>query len=169
MLDVCCVRTSYDEYIAMVKTGNECRGAKWAIRGLKMGVTVFVWNQLNMFLIVALDFGWLRFFFSRVLQTIRGAGDSVVGAASHWRTRWKIRSTATRCTSFLRARFSAIQECVDTWRKPFHRVTRQTLPMRFTTWTPNSVLASLRTFSVLGTCLRFSWRSIFRIFLASRW
>ena len=25
MLDVCCVPTSYDEYIAMVKTGNECQ------------------------------------------------------------------------------------------------------------------------------------------------
>ena len=25
MLDVCYVHTSYDEYIAMVKTGNECR------------------------------------------------------------------------------------------------------------------------------------------------
>ena len=25
MLDVCCVPTSYDEYIAIVKTGNECQ------------------------------------------------------------------------------------------------------------------------------------------------
>ena len=25
MLDVCCVHTSHDEYIAMVKTGNECQ------------------------------------------------------------------------------------------------------------------------------------------------
>ena len=31
--------------------------------------------------------------------------------------------------------------------KTFHRVTRQPLPMRCSTWTPNSVLASLRTCS----------------------
>ena len=31
--------------------------------------------------------------------------------------------------------------------KTFHRVTRQTLPMRYSTWTPNSVLANSRTFS----------------------
>ena len=42
------------------------RGAKRAIRGLKMGVTGFVWYQLYMFLSVALEFGWLRFFFLRV-------------------------------------------------------------------------------------------------------
>ena len=38
------------------------RGARRAIRGLKMGVTAFVWYQLYMLLIVALDFSWLRFY-----------------------------------------------------------------------------------------------------------
>ena len=31
MLDVCCVLTSYDEYIAMVKTGNECQLAAYML------------------------------------------------------------------------------------------------------------------------------------------
>ena len=34
MLHVCCVRTSYDEYIAMVKTRNECQlSAYMLLRG----------------------------------------------------------------------------------------------------------------------------------------
>ena len=31
MLDVCCVLTSYDEYIAMVKTGNECQPSAYML------------------------------------------------------------------------------------------------------------------------------------------
>ena len=94
-------------------------GAKRAIRGLKMGVTGFVWYQLCMFLSTALEFGWLRSYFCEFLQSVRCAAYSVGGGDSHWRTQWKISSSAPRCTSFLRARFSTLQECVDTCRKPF--------------------------------------------------
>ena len=31
MLDVCCVPTSYDEYIAVVKTGNECQPSAYIL------------------------------------------------------------------------------------------------------------------------------------------
>ena len=45
------------------------RGARRALRGMKMGVTAYVWYLLHMFLIVPLDSGWLRFFASFFKQS----------------------------------------------------------------------------------------------------
>ena len=51
-----------------------------------MGVTGFVWYQLYMFLSVALEFGWLLFFFfCEFLQSVSCAAYSVGGGDSHWR------------------------------------------------------------------------------------
>ena len=107
------------------------RGAQRAIRGLKGGR-----HRLRLVLVVhvsgALEFGWLRLYFCEFLQTVRCAAYSVGGGDSHWRTRWKISSTAPRCTSSL----SLAPEASRMRRHKsttFHRVTVQTLPMRCST------------------------------------
>ena len=40
MLDVCCVPTSYDEYILMVKTGNECQLSAYILLHGELAIVV---------------------------------------------------------------------------------------------------------------------------------
>ena len=41
MLDVCCVPTSYDEYIAIAKIGNECQLSAYMLLLSKLAIVVF--------------------------------------------------------------------------------------------------------------------------------
>ena len=82
--------------------------------------------------------------------------DTTVG-----RIQGKVMSTAPRCKRrFFEPFFSALQGCVRLMSKTFHRVTRQTFPMRCQL----CCLPILARAPVLVIFLRLFWRSIFSNF-----
>ena len=75
------------------------RGAKSAIRGLKMGVTGFVWYQLCMFFLLRLSS--VGYFFVASFFNQSAVPLAVSEVATVTGGLWKISSTAPRCTIFL--------------------------------------------------------------------